>query len=388
MSKAFKILCVDDEPDMEVLIRQKFRKEIRKEVYDFYFAQDGKQALGVLNEHPDIYMVLSDINMPVMDGLSLLNEIKKMDNPFIKVVMVSAYGDMKNIRTAMNRGAFDFINKPIDFDDFTNTVEKSHQEIARIQKQQKTEEILAEVEEDLTAAAEIQSSLMPELKGLFKNNEKLSVASFIKPAKWGGGDFYDVFEIDDTHIGFIIADVSGKGIPAAVFMFLSRTAMRIFSSIKEKPSDVLYAANNYLNIDNDSSMFVTLFYGVLDTESGLFTYSNAGHNPPYLIQDSQINALKLTGNMALGVMPDLPYNDISITLYSGDKLFMFTDGVSECMNENDEEFDEKRIIHFLEENTKTNVVELIEKMKHHLNSFQGKAKQHDDITMLSFEFNK
>ena len=385
MSKAFKILCVDDEPDMELLIRQKFRKEIRKGIYDFFFALDGSQAVEVLKQHPDIYLVLSDINMPVMDGLKLLNEIQKLENPLIKVVMVSAYGDMQNIRTAMNRGAFDFINKPIDFDDFTKTVEKAHLEITRLKKQYETERQFVAVTDDLSAAAEIQASLLPKLRGPFKDYKQLQVASFIKPARWGGGDFYDVFEIDKNHIGFIIADVSGKGIPAAVFMYLSRTAVRIFSSMNMQPSKVLNDANNYLNIDNDSSMFVTLFYGVLDLESKEFTYCNAGHNPPLLIHGAEVSPLKLTGNMALGVLPDLPYRDESINLSSGDKIFMFTDGVSECMNEENEEYSEERIVQFLQQKGNENVVELNDDMKSSLIAFQGQAEQHDDITMLSFQ---
>ncbi|MCK5856283.1 MAG: SpoIIE family protein phosphatase [Bacteroidales bacterium] len=386
MSEVFKILCVDDEPDMEMLIRQKYRKEIRKGIYDFYFALDGEKALDLLNEYKDIYLVLSDINMPVMDGLSLLNEIQKLEKPEMKVVMVSAYGDMQNIRTAMNRGAFDFINKPIDFEDFTKTIEKAHLEINRIQKQVQTAHVLEVVEDDLSAAAKIQDGLLPKLSGLFKANERLNVASFIKPARWGGGDFYDVFAIDDKRIGFIIADVSGKGIPAAVFMYLSRTTLRIYSSLYENPSDVLSAANEYLNVDNDSSMFVTVFYAVLNTETNEFMYSNAGHNPPYLISNGEISAMPITKNMALGVMPSLPYADLTISLKSGDKFFMFTDGVSECMNEANEEYGEERIEQFLSDHINEDVVTLVDKMNNVLSRYQGNAEQHDDITMLSFQF--
>lgn len=386
MNQAFKILCVDDEPDMELLIRQKFRKEIRQEVYDFYFAQDGAQALEVLRAHKDIYLVLSDINMPVLDGLSLLNEIQKLGESFIKVVMVSAYGDMQNIRTAMNRGAFDFISKPIEFDDFTLTVEKSKREIERLQSQYKTRQTLKAVEDDLSAAAEIQSSLLPKLHGAFKEDERLQVASFIHPARWGGGDFYDVFNIDDQHTGFIIADVSGKGIPAAVFMFLSRTAVKIFSSLYSDPAQVLSAANNYLNIDNDNSMFVTLFYGVLNKETREFTYCNAGHNTPFLIQMDEIATLDYTNNMALGVFPDLKYDNAKIHLQTDDKIFMYTDGVNECMNENNEEFTEERMKLFLHDNRDETVMDLVAKMKLELIKFQGDAEQHDDITMLSFEW--
>lgn len=119
-----KILVVDDEPDLEVLIKQKFRKQIREKEYEFYFAENGKEALKRLMEQPEVDIVLSDINMPEMDGLTLLSRLSE-SSPLIKSVIVSAYGDMENIRTAMNRGAFDFITKPINFEDLTLTMEKT-----------------------------------------------------------------------------------------------------------------------------------------------------------------------------------------------------------------------------------------------------------------------
>ena len=119
-----KILVVDDETDLEVLIKQKFRKKIRQKEYEFLFAINGKDALVKLSEQSDVDIVLSDINMPEMDGLTLLSKMSET-SPLIKAVIVSAYGDMDNIRTAMNRGAFDFITKPINFEDLTITVEKT-----------------------------------------------------------------------------------------------------------------------------------------------------------------------------------------------------------------------------------------------------------------------
>lgn len=119
-----KILVVDDEADLEILIKQKFRKKIREKAYEFYFAENGKAALDRIEEHPEIEIVLSDINMPEMDGLTLLSKLNEV-SPLIKSVIVSAYGDMDNIRTAMNRGAFDFITKPINFEDLTITMEKT-----------------------------------------------------------------------------------------------------------------------------------------------------------------------------------------------------------------------------------------------------------------------
>ena len=129
MMKSPKILVVDDEPDLEVLIRQRFRKQIRDDELRFEFAQNGVQALQKLDEHRDITMILSDINMPEMDGLTLLQKMAQRNNPALKSVIISAYGDMENIRTAMNRGAFDFLTKPIDFGDLELTMRKTMQQL-------------------------------------------------------------------------------------------------------------------------------------------------------------------------------------------------------------------------------------------------------------------
>jgi len=128
-----KILVVDDEPDLELLVKQKFRRKIRENIYEFVFAQNGEEALERINEHPDVDIVLSDINMPVMDGLTLLTKLPDA-NPMLKAVVVSAYGDMQNIRSAMNRGAFDFVCKPVDFDDLDLTMEKTIQHVRQLQE--------------------------------------------------------------------------------------------------------------------------------------------------------------------------------------------------------------------------------------------------------------
>ena len=127
-----KILVVDDEADLEVLVKQKFRRKIRENEYEFIFAQNGEEALQKIKEHPDLDIILSDINMPVMDGLTLLTHLPDA-NPTVKAVVVSAYGDMQNIRTAMNRGAFDFIMKPVDFDDLDVTMQKTISYVRQLQ---------------------------------------------------------------------------------------------------------------------------------------------------------------------------------------------------------------------------------------------------------------
>ncbi|RFZ84509.1 adenylate/guanylate cyclase domain-containing response regulator [Mucilaginibacter terrenus] len=128
-----KILVVDDEADLELLVKQKFRKKIRENIYEFVFAQNGEEALEKVKEHPDLDIILSDINMPVMDGLTLLSRLPEA-NPMVKAVVVSAYGDMQNIRTAMNRGAFDFVCKPVDFDDLDLTMQKTIEHVKQLQE--------------------------------------------------------------------------------------------------------------------------------------------------------------------------------------------------------------------------------------------------------------
>ncbi|MCO5948393.1 adenylate/guanylate cyclase domain-containing protein [Mucilaginibacter flavidus] len=131
-----KILVVDDEADLELLVKQKFRRKIRENVYEFVFAQNGEEALERVREHPDLDVILSDINMPVMDGLTLLSRLPEA-NPMVKAVVVSAYGDMQNIRTAMNRGAFDFVCKPVDFEDLDLTMEKTIVHVRQLQETMK-----------------------------------------------------------------------------------------------------------------------------------------------------------------------------------------------------------------------------------------------------------
>src|SRR5438067_3810962 len=170
---------VDDEPDLEVVIRQKFRKEIREKKYEFVFARDGAQALEKLKEDPEILLVLSDINMPNMDGLTLLGRLKE-EHPLIQPVIVSAYSDMINIRTAMNRGAFDFLTKPIDFQDFEITIAKTLRHVEETKQGIQVRHQLAAVQVELNLARDIQQSILPQDVPLFP---ELDVQAVMMPAR-------------------------------------------------------------------------------------------------------------------------------------------------------------------------------------------------------------
>ncbi len=383
---AFIILSVDDEMDMQELLRQKFRRQIRKEELQFLHATNGKEGLKVLQEHPEINMVLADINMPIMDGLTFLAEVSKLNRTLLKVVILSAYGDMRNIRLAMNSGAFDFINKPIDFSDLERTIAKTKDRIKYLKNQQKRIERLTFVENEVKAAAQIQSSLLPKINGVFREFNQVQISTFLKPARYVGGDFYDVLQIDDKHLGFFIADVSGKGIAASAFMLMSHTAVKVYAQQALKPNEVLRLANNYLSEENDEAMFTTIFYGILNVETGEFEYSNGGHNPPFLFSQDKLTELERTKNTALGVIGDMPYGLKKIELKPGDEIIMFTDGVSEAQNVDNEEFGEDRICDVIRDSKGLNPTILSENLFKSLEQFRGKAKQFDDITIFNFQW--
>lgn len=152
MPEAFKILVVDDEPDLEPLVLQRMRRRIRAGQYSFVFAHNGVEALEVLRQEEDIDMVISDINMPQMDGLTLLEQIPKVD-PNVRSIIISAYGDMKNIRTAMNRGAFDFVTKPLDFDDLQLTIDRTLAHLVEWREALSSRDRLVSLENELNVAA-------------------------------------------------------------------------------------------------------------------------------------------------------------------------------------------------------------------------------------------
>ena len=384
---AVKILSVDDELDLELLLTQYFRRKIRKGEYEFFFAHNGIEALQTLLEHPDIDIVLSDINMPEMDGLTLLKKLKDRNNPALKVIMVSAYGEMGNIRTAMNNGAFDFAMKPIDLDDLQLTIDKAIDEINFIKSTQKEHTQLVDIKGDLALAAEIQLAILPHTFPPQPPFEvyagKANVHATMKAAKDVGGDFYDLYRIDDEHLGFCIADVSGKGVPAALFMAVSHTLLRFAGKNAIEPTTVITDSNTILATESFDSMFVTLFYGVLNTTTGEIRYVNAGHNSPYILrQDGEVEELPPSGNICLGVMPNMQFNAASVTLKPGDAFVTFTDGVTEAFSVNGELFGEKRLETLLGTLVGKSAEEITAAVNAAVQQHAEGAEQSDDITTL------
>ena len=376
---SYKILVVDDEPDLEPLILQRMRRNIRAGRYTFVFAHNGVEALEVLQRDSDIDMVVSDINMPQMDGLTLLEQIPKVD-PNIRAVIVSAYGDMRNIRTAMNRGAFDFVTKPLDFEDLQITIERTLTHMAEWKEALLSRDKLVALQNELDVASKMQQAILP---ASFPEGTNFEVYGNMAPARNVGGDFFDVIKLGNGRMGLAVADVSDKGVPAALFMMSSRTLLKGAAIGMGSPGAVLSEVNDLLNEDNETAMFVTLLYTVYDPNTGEMAYANGGHPTPLVVHgDGSTTELPLTRGIALGVIPNLEYKQDSYTLAPNDTLVLYTDGVSEAMNSEGEEFGVDRLRQIFADRPPTSARMANEAILQAVSDFAGDTPQSDDVTCL------
>lgn len=369
---------------MESLIKQYFRRQIRNGEYEFYFARNSMEALDILNCTPDIEIILLDINMPEMDGLTLLSMVNEMHNPALRVIMVSAYGDMANIRQAMNDGAFDFVIKPIDMDDLSLTIKKAIEQINYVHESQKEHSQLESLKEDLTTARSIQQYFLPQKFPPFtEKSDQLDIYASMEAAKDIGGDFYDFFRIDDDHIAFLIGDVCGKGIPAALFMAVCCTIIRSKGVECGTARACMTKSNRLLAAYSVNCMFVTVFYAIYNTKTGLVTYCNAGHNPPHLLRsDGTVEELPRSNSLVMGVFDEIEYKEASLQLEPGDTLVVFTDGVTEAINPDKKEFGTRQLMTTLRGLAGKSSQQIIEVVRGAIKDFADGAEQSDDITML------
>ncbi|MDD1715643.1 MAG: SpoIIE family protein phosphatase, partial [Methanolinea sp.] len=233
---------------------------------------------------------------------------------------------------------------------------------------------------ELQIASQIQLSFLPRI---IPSIPGFAIAAVSIPAKEVGGDFYDIIDLGPGKTGLVIADVSGKGVPAALFMVLSRTTVRASLRMMDVVGAALADANRMISADADRGMFVTLFFGILDEHARTFTYSNAGHNPPlcYRAATGKITLLTSTG-MALGVMDDEEYSQETVFLQSGDVLVFYTDGVSEAMDCNYGQFGEDRLMDLVQRFHQLPAAELVAKIQEEIRTFVAETPQFDDITLM------
>lgn len=240
---------------------------------------------------------------------------------------------------------------------------------------------------ELNVATKIQASMLPCIFPAFPNRKEFDIYASMLPAKEVGGDFYDFFLIDDDKLAVVIADVSGKGVPAALFMVIAKTLLKNNAQYGKSPKEVFETVNDLLCENNEAGMFVTAFMGILDIPTGLFTYVNAGHNPPMIKRMGEnCEWLPTKPGFVLAGMDGMSYKQDEITLKQGDVLFMYTDGVTEAVNRQDELFTEPRLLEVANRHKDSELRELLTNIKSEIDLFANGAEQADDITMLAVRY--
>ena len=245
-------------------------------------------------------------------------------------------------------------------------------------------ETAARIDKELEYAKQIQLSALPTN---FPTGENYTIYAQMIAAKEVGGDFYDFYKLDENTVAFLVADVSGKGIPAAMFMMTAKTIIKDLAESGIKVNEIFTKANEKLCENNESGMFVTAWMGILDINTGVMQFANAGHNPPLLKHaDGSFEYLKSRAGFVLAGMEGICYRVNEITLNPGDRIFLYTDGVPEATNVKNELYGEERLHEFMNQYSDVEAVKFLPLLKNKIDEFVGEAPQFDDITMLMFDY--
>ncbi len=371
------LLVVDDnEVNRDLLSRRLLR-----EGHQVSVAVNGRQALEMI-EQGAFDLVLLDVMMPELNGHEVLEHLQRTGRlRDLPVIMLSAGGELESIVQCIGLGAEDYLSKPYDPILLRARISAS---LEKKRLRDRVREQLRAIEQELDVAARIQQSILPRK---FPVSEHLELFAEMTPARAVGGDFYDFFPIDETRFGFAVADVSGKGAPAALFMALSRAFLKATASEGMPAGDCLTRVNRLLQTENRTGMFVTAFYGILHLQTGTVEFANAGHNHPYLLRAGEPPTLLDHPNaLVLGVRKAVEYPTHQLQLQPGDRLFLYTDGVTEAMTEDGEEFSEERLAQALAHAEHRSLQETTRLVSDAVREFAGGAPQSDDLTMLLVQF--
>ena len=319
------ILVVDDEPDLKHFIELVFKRKIRKNEYRFSFALNGVQALEVLAENPDISLVMTDINMPEMDGITLLKKLRDLEM-IIKPVIISAYGDLANIRKAMNHGAFDFLTKPINLKDLEITVTKTLDEVNLLKQALVDREQVIAIERELDIAHRLQLSMMPDLPRKF--GPYLLEGQMQLSAKVGG-DFWDLIQLNENEALFVLGDSAGHGLPSALVMSAIRHSLRALATQINDYHEFIEPLNNIIHREfRAQARYATMIFVHLVNGSSKVRYLRAGHELPVHRQNGGFGPEDWRGGLPLGLLPIRGEDEwVELTLQPGDDLYMYTDGI-------------------------------------------------------------
>ena len=335
-----------------------------------------------------VILAVSSISIIILSMLHISYVEHSVTNPLYDLIdSTKEYNNQKKVT-----GKDIELNKYVKPDDDIGTLVKSFLNLKTLINEnlddlKQTTAEKERIETELDVASNIQANMLPKDFDEFSKNKPFEIYGFMSPAKEVGGDFYDFFELDENYINFVIGDVSGKGMPATLFMVKTMHLIRNNSIFREKLSQVYENVNNTACERNDENLFVTSWIGKLNLNNGNLFYVNAGHNRPLIKQkDGDFEYLDTRANLVLGLMEDMPYNEYKLNLNPGDMIFLYTDGITEANNNYDGFYGEERLKTIINKHKDENLNEIIDEIIKDLDQFCNSQEQFDDMTMLLLRY--
>jgi sigma-B regulation protein RsbU (phosphoserine phosphatase) len=377
------ILAVDDTPENLDVV-----KGVLGANYIVKAATSGPMALKIAyKQTPDL--ILLDIMMPEMDGYEVCRRLKEnKQTKDVPVIFLTAMDQTTDEAQGFELGAADYITKPVNPPILEARV-ATHLALKRsMDELQAAYQIIKghkeRMEEELNVGHDIQMSMLPLEFPAFPDRSEFALDALLEPAREVGGDFYDFFFIDEDRLCIVVGDVSGKGVPAALFMAVTKTMIKTRAIDDSSPASIVTRVNDELSADNPASMFVTLFIAIADVRSGEFRYANAGHNPPYLLRtDGKLECLDQRHGPIVGAVEGMTFAEDRGRLGKNDTLLIFTDGVTEAMDPSENIYSEARLEAFIK-GQNAEPEHLTKSILGDVERHADGADQADDITILAF----
>lgn len=393
------ILIVDDSTSYRLLLMRHIKAWGN---YTILQAEDGQQALEILRT-TQVGIVISDWEMPNINGVELCKEVRKLSGSYVYFILVTSRATADDLVLGMDAGADDFLIKPINQQELRVRLRAGERilslEAGLEEKNQRLNAAYKLIEDDLKAAAQMQRSLLPQGS---LNVPQLSCDWFFQPSLFVSGDMLNFFRLDQEHIGFYSVDVSGHGVKSAM---LSVTISSLLNQhnlngiIKKKkndkpfyaittPKEVVSQLNKQFQLTIDGMIYFTMVYGILNIVTGQGKLTRAGHPHPLIIHDDgQIEIIE-SGDVPIGFLPDAEYHDIEFCLGKNSRLYLYTDGISECENEHKQAFGEQQLMNFLVAKQKSSLNSSIEELQQLLQCWRDKTQKGfaDDMSLLAIHF--
>ena len=346
MTEKFTILAVDDTPENLDVV-----KGILGSDYIVKAATSGPMALKIAEKQPPD-LILLDIMMPDMDGYEVCRRLKENElTKDVPVIFLTAMDQTTDEAQGFELGAADYMTKPVNPPILkarvaTHLALKSSMDQIRKHKDR--------MQQELNVGRDIQMSMLPVDFPPYPDRKEFSIHALLKPAREVGGDFYDFFFVSDDEICLVLGDVSGKGVPAALFMAVTKTMIKTQAADDSSPASIVTRVNEELSADNPACMFVTLFVAIVNVRSGELRFTNAGHNPPYILRhDGKLDCLDQRHGPIIGAVEGVAYREDQIEIGEKDTLLLFTDGVTEAMDTSNQLYSEARLEEFLKKSDNT-----------------------------------